>query len=178
MKQCGLLWKQASEAETAAYAKAAERDKLRYERELSEYDGPLRVPNKRRKKDPVCACLFHLFSEPIHTWRHDQSAPKRGTSAFLRWSQQMRPFLREKYPSLKNVEVSKLLGQMWAKIGPEEKAPFETAAREDYERYREELGKWKEGACSVTPSGYKYKYIFMFGCMTSSCGRNVLIWYF
>lgn len=65
---------------------------LRYELELSVYDGPLKVPNKRAKKDPL--------------------APKRAMSAFLHFSQSMRPRLRDTYPEAKNVDMSKMLGQV------------------------------------------------------------------
>lgn len=56
------------------------------------YDGPLKVPNKRAKKDPL--------------------APKRAMSAFLHFSQSMRPRLRDTYPDAKNVDMSKMLGQV------------------------------------------------------------------
>lgn len=56
------------------------------------YDGPLKVPNKRAKKDPL--------------------APKRAMSAFLHFSQSMRPRLRETYPEAKNMDMSKMLGQV------------------------------------------------------------------
>ena len=56
------------------------------------YDGPLKVPNKRAKKDPL--------------------APKRAMSAFLHFSQSMRPRLRDTYPEAKNMDMSKMLGQV------------------------------------------------------------------
>lgn len=56
------------------------------------YDGPLKVPNKRAKKDPL--------------------APKRAMSAFLHFSQSMRPRLRDTYPDAKNMDMSKMLGQV------------------------------------------------------------------
>lgn len=66
----------------------------RYEQELAVYDGPLKVPNKRAKKDPL--------------------APKRAMSAFLHFSQSMRPRLRDTYPEAKNMDMSKMLGQVRA----------------------------------------------------------------
>jgi hypothetical protein len=45
---------------------------------------------------------------------------------------------------MRNVEISKLLGERWQQMSPEEKAPFEEAARADYERYRSEIRQWKE----------------------------------
>lgn len=76
-----------------------------YEQELSNYDGPLKVPNKRAKKDPL--------------------APKRAMSAFLHFSQSMRPRLRETYPEAKNMDMSKMLGQVgWAFEGGREGGGF------------------------------------------------------
>ena len=56
------------------------------------YEGPLKVANKRAKKDP--------------------SAPKRAMSAFLHFSQSMRPRLRNTYPDAKNMDMSKMLGEV------------------------------------------------------------------
>jgi hypothetical protein len=52
---------------------------------MSTYDGPLRVPNKRAKKDP--------------------SAPKRATPAFLFYSQEMRPKIKVSGVSVSGVSV-------------------------------------------------------------------------
>lgn len=56
----------------------------------------------------------------------------------------MRPQLRQKHPNLRNIEISRLLGERWQQMSAEEKAPFEEAAKADYERYRSEIRQWKE----------------------------------
>ena len=64
------------------------------------------------------------------------------------WSQQLRPQLRQKYPHLRNIEVSKLLVERWQQMAADEKAPFEKAAKADYEHYRSEIRQWKETTVS------------------------------
>lgn len=42
------------------------------------------------------------------------------------------------------MEISKILGQRWQQLSVMEKASYEQAAREDYERYRNELELWRK----------------------------------
>jgi high mobility group protein B2 len=100
----------------------ATKDKQRYESELKVYEGPLKVPNKRQKKDP--------------------DAPKRAMSAFLLFSQAMRPRLKAMFPTAKNADLSKLLGEDWGKMTAEEKEPFRQRATEDAGRYKEAMDEW------------------------------------
>jgi hypothetical protein len=68
----------------------------------------------------------------------------RGRSAFLFFTQTKRSELQAANPTMKNTEVSRLLGDMWRKMTPEEKAPhleFEMKARGDYQVA---LAEWKK----------------------------------
>lgn len=123
MKVVATHWKALEPAEKAIWEKKAAEDKLRYEAEIAHYDGPLKVPNKRQKKDP--------------------KAPKRAMSAFLHYSQAMRPRLKEQYPDCKNVSLSKLLGDEWGRMSEEEKAPYVARALQDGGRYKDEMTKWQ-----------------------------------
>eukprot|EP00752_Nemacystus_decipiens_P014670 g13066.t1 len=129
MKGIAARWRELGEAEKAEWTAKAALDKDRYEQELAMYDGPLKVPNKRAKKDPL--------------------APKRAMSAFLHFSQSMRPRLRETYPEAKNMDMSKMLGQEWNRMSEEEKEPYKTKANDDTMRYREAMSVWKDGGADA-----------------------------
>ena len=74
-----------------------------------------------------------------------QGAPKRAISAFLSFSQQMRPVLRDVHPGLKNSELSIVLADKWRAASEEEKRPH--LERELRERgvYHDLMTRWKEG---------------------------------
>ncbi|CAM9613387.1 unnamed protein product, partial [Choristocarpus tenellus] len=125
MKGIAAKWRELTNEDKSVWINKAAEDKKRYEHELSVYDGPLKVPNKRARKDPL--------------------APKRAMSAFLHFSQAMRPRLREQYPEAKNVDMSKMLGQEWNRMSDSEKSPYQAKAAEDTGRYRVAMDLWKQG---------------------------------
>jgi hypothetical protein len=70
MRRIAELWRPLTDEQKQPWVNLSLQDKSRYDGEMATYDGPLRVPNKRAKKDP--------------------SAPKRACPAFLFYSQEMR----------------------------------------------------------------------------------------
>lgn len=124
MKTLALMWKELPPETKSEYEKIAEGDKTRYYAEMRDYTGPMHVPNKRQKKPA--------------------GAPKRAMSAFLSFSQQMRPQVRAKNPNMKNTDISGVLAQMWREGTEEEKAPHINRELRDREKYHEDMSKWKE----------------------------------
>ncbi|DAZ98838.1 TPA: hypothetical protein N0F65_000994 [Lagenidium giganteum] len=122
MRAIANAWAKMTDEDKHPWKIAAEADKQRYEEEMATYDGPLRVPNKRAKKHP--------------------DAPKRASSAFLFYSQVMRPRIKAEHPEMKNTDISKQLGEAWAKATEQQKAPFAEKEREDRARYRREMEEW------------------------------------
>ena len=66
-----------SDEQEAPWAAMSSQDIARYDQEMTNYDGLLRVPNKRAKKDPV--------------------GPKRAMPAFFFYSQENRPKIKVGY---------------------------------------------------------------------------------
>lgn len=122
MRAIADAWAKMTDEEKLPWKTAAEQDKQRYEEEMASYDGPLRVPNKRAKKHP--------------------DAPKRASSAFLFYSQVMRPRIKAEHPEMKNTEISKQLGEAWSKATDAQKAPFVQKEKEDRDRYKREMEEW------------------------------------
>lgn len=71
--------------------------------------------------------------------KKDPKAPKRGLSAFMFFSQEMRSKIQEKNPDASFGETGKLLGEAWKNVTEEEKKKFEDMAEADKERYKKEM---------------------------------------
>lgn len=124
MKTLAVRWRDLPADEREKYVAMAEADKARYFTEMATYDGPMQVLNTRAKKP--------------------EDAPKRAMSAFLLFSQNMRPEVRQRFPNLKNMELSQLLAQMWKDASEEVKRPYAERESKEREKYHEEMAKWKE----------------------------------
>jgi len=116
-------WKKLSPEERSKWDEVAKRDKERYIAEKSLYTGPWQVPSKRTRKDP--------------------SAPKRPMSAFLLYSQGLRQKLKAENPTLKNTEISRLLGEQWKAASEEERKPHIERERRERGQYNKDIAEWR-----------------------------------
>jgi len=123
-KKSSEKWRNLPKEERAIWDAKAEEDKERYNREKEKYTGPWQVPWKRAKKNP--------------------KAPKRPMSAFLFFSQERRRSIKEAHPDMRNTEISRVLGGMWKKATPEEKAPHIEREAAEREKYKIEIAKWRK----------------------------------
>jgi len=123
-KRSAEMWRNLPALERVHWDEVAAKDKQRYLLEKSNYTGPWQVPFKRHRKDP--------------------SAPKRPMSAFLLFSQGKRQQIKEQNPSMKNTEVSRLLGERWRNASDEEKEPFIREEREQREKYKVAIAEWRK----------------------------------
>tara|TARA_B100001094_G_C17822927_1_gene619425 strand:+ start:206 stop:580 length:375 start_codon:yes stop_codon:yes gene_type:complete len=69
--------------------------------------------------------------------------PKRPLTGYFFFTNDRREDLKTKQPELKITEVSKVLGQEWAKLNETEKQKYADMATKDKKRYAEELEEWK-----------------------------------
>jgi len=60
--------------------------------------------------------------------KKDPNAPKRPLNAFMIFSQEKRAAVKKAYPDAKAPEVASVLGDMWGRMGAEEKKPYEKEA--------------------------------------------------
>ncbi len=79
----------------------------------------------------------------------DPSAPKRNPSAFLLFSLTKRKELKASNPSLKNTEISRILGDLWRKTSDDEKKPFIEQEEVEREKYKERMAEWRENKAKV-----------------------------
>jgi len=123
-KRSAEMWRNLPADERAHWDDVAAKDKQRYMVEKATYTGPWQVPWKRAKKDP--------------------SAPKRPMSAFLYFSQDKRRQIKQENPSIRNTEVSRILGELWRNASVEEKRPHVDKEKEEREKYKIAIAEWRK----------------------------------
>lgn len=123
-KKSAEMWRNLSGEDRAHWDDVAAKDKQRYMVEKASYTGPWQVPWKRAKKDP--------------------SAPKRPMSAFLYFSQDKRRKIKDENPTLKNTEVSRILGDLWRNASEEEKKPHVDREKIERDKYKVSIADWRE----------------------------------
>lgn len=92
-------WRELTDEERAPWNQMAACDKARFNYEMANYKGPLKVlKGTRQKRDP--------------------KAPKRPTPAFLSYSQAKRKEIQTLHPTLRTTEIASLLSKMWKNEHP------------------------------------------------------------
>ena len=87
----------------------------------------------------LCAPCRSQASPKKKSAKKDPNAPKRGMSAFMLWSNFMRPQIKAEQPDLKLTDISKVLGEKWKAVTDEVKQEFQGKADADKARYLEEM---------------------------------------
>lgn len=131
-KECADLWREMDEDEKKDYSDLADKDKVRYEREMAAYrppsddedGGTSRGKSKKKKKDA--------------------NMPKRSMSGFMFFCSKNRPKLKEKHPSATVGELAKQLGAAWKLMTDDQKKPFEEMHRQDRIRYEREMESYRK----------------------------------
>eukprot|EP00978_Attheya_sp_CCMP212_P027725 scaffold93529_cov62-Attheya_sp.AAC.1 len=123
-KLVSLEWKGLNKEERARWEDMARLDKERFEREKSTYNGPWKVPIRKK----------------------DASTPKRPMSAFLDFSNENRKLAKLSNPHLNSRVISKILANMWKEAKADERAFFVDRERERLETFKAKLKAWKERA--------------------------------
>ncbi|XP_037632144.1 high mobility group protein B1b [Sebastes umbrosus] len=117
-KKCSERWKTMSQKEKGKFEDMAKQDKVRYERDMENYDPP-KGQKRKRFKDP--------------------NAPKRPPSAFFLFCADFRPKVKSDYPGLTIGDTAKKLGEMWNSSSAENKQPYERKAAKLKEKYDKDI---------------------------------------
>ncbi|CAN6442322.1 unnamed protein product [Victoria cruziana] len=81
--------------------------------------------------------------------KKDPNAPKRAMSAFMFFSTSERDNVKRTNPGLSFTDVGRALGEKWKKMSGQEKDRYETMARADQKRYKNEMAGYKSGPIHV-----------------------------
>jgi hypothetical protein len=71
--------------------------------------------------------------------KKDKNAPRGALTAFMAYSNSIRPEVKAANPSMGITDIAKEIGSRWRALTPEEKEPFDKLSREDRERFKEEM---------------------------------------
>ncbi len=130
LKALGALWKNADEDVKAKYQKLADEDKVRFKEEMDNY-----VPSEDEKEK----------DKKTKKGKKPKDAPKSARSAYIFFSQDMRPVVKEENPEMKSTEIMTELGKRWKEFKDSDDAKkYIDMAQEDKERYNEEMKAYKE----------------------------------
>jgi len=130
-KLLGQAWKEVTSDEKEKYNALAAKDKLRYQKEIAEYRA--KYPNPSSSSDDESDKKGKRKRKKKK--KKDPNAPKKNVSAFLHFSNAIRPRIKAENPTAKFGEIGKLIGQAWASVDPQEKEKYEEMAKKDRERY-------------------------------------------
>jgi hypothetical protein len=117
-----------------------------YSKILTRRENGYRLPNgKKRKTVTHLKSTPHVAAAALNKKRPRQEGePKRPLSSYFLFSMQTRPLLQKKYPGLGFGEYGKKLGELWKKLSPAGRAPFEDEATRLKEEYAVEYAKWAD----------------------------------
>jgi hypothetical protein len=69
----------------------------------------------------------------------DENAPKRPTTGYMLYCQDVRAGIKEQNPGKKMTEISKILGATWKELSDEDKKPYTKKASKDKKRFDKEM---------------------------------------
>ncbi|GJP46746.1 hypothetical protein CLOM_g5992 [Closterium sp. NIES-68] len=115
------------EKNAALQAKAEENERLARE---------LKKLQKMKPFEPVLDIDLSLESEDGDKKDKDPRKPKRPTSAYVLWCNDVREEVKEKNPTASVTDLAKIFGEMWKTVSAEEKRVFEAKFNEENEAYK------------------------------------------
>lgn len=81
--------------------------------------------------------------------KKDKNAPKRGLSAYMFFSQDIRSSVREEMPDISFGEVGKVIGERWKALTSEERKKYQEMAEQDKVRYNEQKALYDKKAAET-----------------------------
>ncbi|CAO0800166.1 unnamed protein product [Mucor circinelloides] len=73
----------------------------------------------------------------------DPNAPKRNLSSYMLYSQSVRPDVVKQNPTVRPVDIAKIIGEKWNALTDKEKQPFVKAAEKEKARFDKETKSYK-----------------------------------
>ena len=86
----------------------------------------------------------------------DPNKPKKGNTAWIFFTNDMREKVKADNPDAKTTDLTKIMSPMWKALSPEDKKPYEDKAKADKERYEKEMENYK-GSDSDSDSDVEVK---------------------
>jgi hypothetical protein len=138
----GALWKNLTEKEKAKYELLSNKDKLRYENDMSSYNPPESATGEEKGRRSRV--------------KQERTGPKRPLSSYMYFCQDQRDAIKTANPNMNGKEITSELGRVWKSLSDEAKIPHESKAATDKLRFESEKSQLA-GAKSETKTKSKAK---------------------
>jgi len=129
-KLVGAQWKAMSDNEKKKYEDMANTDKTRYKNEMQDYT-------------PSAAASSSTKKSPKGKKKKDPNAPKRGMSAFMLFSNEIRSKVKQENPELTFGELGKKIGELFKALGSDERAKYDKMAQDEKARYVKQMAAYE-----------------------------------
>ena len=146
VKLMAAKWNACSDAQKAKYQKLAAADVERYQKEVAQYEKLGWFTNAKGEKST------DLFKP---TLGDDVVKPKKAATAFMCFSNSVRPDIMKKHPTKKITEIAAIIGEAWNKLSDKQKVPFEKKNEADKVRYQEEMDQLMTRGYFINQDGVK-----------------------
>jgi len=133
-KLLGEAWKEIEADDKKTFEEKAAKDKIRYQKELAAY----KTEHPEESDDEKKGKKGKKNVKKRKTTKKDPDAPKKPCTAFVWFSKEQRPKIKEQNPKASFGEIGKLLGAAWKEVDADDKKRFEGQAAEDKKRYERE----------------------------------------
>uniref|UniRef100_A0AC35F304 FACT complex subunit SSRP1 n=1 Tax=Panagrolaimus sp. PS1159 TaxID=55785 RepID=A0AC35F304_9BILA len=124
------------------------------EEEDSDGEKKKKSSHKKEKRDKEKSGTSSSSRKRGEKKRKDPNAPKRATSAYFHWMNEIRSSITK--PGMGVAEVAKEAGRLWKEMSDADKKPYEEKSKEDKERYEKEMKEYKAsggGGTAASSSG-------------------------
>lgn len=129
-------WREMDEDAKSVYVEMSERDKERFLMEKEAY-----VPTQGFDCDGK-ALMIGKNGKKRRT-KKDKNLPKGALSSYIIFCTQMRDIIKTETPDIANTDIMRQTGERWREMSTEQKAPWEALARQDKQRYEEEMAVYR-----------------------------------
>ena len=138
----GALWKNLTEKEKSKYELLSNKDKIRYENDMSSYNPPESATGEEKGRRSRV--------------KQERTGPKRPLSSYMYFCQDQRDAIKTANPNMNGKEITSELGRVWKSLSDEAKIPHESKAATDKLRFESEKAQLA-GAKSETKTKSKAK---------------------
>jgi len=127
-KAIGALWGKMDDKAKAPFQKMADKDKIRFDKQIA--SGMTTAPRKVKKDKKA---------------KKDPNAPKRPSSGFMRWMSENRSKIidEHKLDKSKVADVARKGGLLWKEVDQKIKDKYQVAFEKDSAKYQKEMEKYK-----------------------------------
>lgn len=127
----GALWKNLSEKEKSKYEVLSNKDKVRYENDMSSYNPPESTTGEEKGRRSRV--------------KGERTGPKRPLSSYMYFCQDQRDTIKTANPTMNGKEITSELGRVWKSLSDEAKIPHESKAATDKLRFETEKSQLAGG---------------------------------